>query len=430
MKLLDYIRGLRKGKEAHRLEKESMKDSFLADAMDGYSQVEGNHEERIRKLRMQVSAHSSKRKNSYAVTWSIAACLVIGIGISSYFLFLKKSMTEDMLFIAKEDTPSAVFEPASPPAPAPVSAPTPAVKENTALSAERTDWDSAHEVTVKQTGRKDIIAKSKSAAKTQDVFVEPVSALEESAESMMMQEAKAVVATDTFHSESDNKMRIAKVVANPTQNMIKGKVTNEKGEPIIGASVLYKGTNFGTITDLNGEFSLLKQEGQKKLTAQYIGYESVEIPVDSSRTMLIAMNEDNQTLSEVVVVGYGAQKKKKSITAGNVAAPKGKIDEKSDKKIDEKNGEKIDEQTPEPIIGKRKYQKYLKDSLIRPTDESCKDVKGEVILSFLIDKEGKPQNITVTKGLCESADKEAIRLIKEGPKWTAGKLPVEVKVKF
>ena len=50
MKLLDYIRGLRKGKEAHRLEKESMKDPFLADAMDGYGQVEGNHEQRIGQL--------------------------------------------------------------------------------------------------------------------------------------------------------------------------------------------------------------------------------------------------------------------------------------------------------------------------------------------------------------------------------------------
>ena len=56
MKLLDYIRGLRKGKEAHRLEKESMKDPFLADAMDGYHQVEGDHEEQINKLRMKVNA--------------------------------------------------------------------------------------------------------------------------------------------------------------------------------------------------------------------------------------------------------------------------------------------------------------------------------------------------------------------------------------
>ena len=62
MKLLDYIRGLRKGKEAHRLEKESMKDPFLADAMDGYGQVEGNHELRIGQLRMQVSARATKKR--------------------------------------------------------------------------------------------------------------------------------------------------------------------------------------------------------------------------------------------------------------------------------------------------------------------------------------------------------------------------------
>ena len=105
MKLLDYIRGLRKGKEAHRLEKESMQDPFLADAMDGYNQVEGNHEQRIEKLRMQVSAHSAKKKNTYAITWSIAACLIIGFGISSYFLFLKKSMTDEV-FIAKESVSS------------------------------------------------------------------------------------------------------------------------------------------------------------------------------------------------------------------------------------------------------------------------------------------------------------------------------------
>ncbi len=101
MKLLDYIRGLRKGKEAHRLEKESMKDPFLADAMDGYHQVEGDHDEQINKLRMKVNAHSAKKKNTYAVTWSIAACLIIGIGISSYFLFLKQNVGEDV-FIAKE----------------------------------------------------------------------------------------------------------------------------------------------------------------------------------------------------------------------------------------------------------------------------------------------------------------------------------------
>ena len=391
MKLLDYIRGLRKGKEAHRLEKESMKDPFLADAMDGYSQVEGNHEERIEKLRMQFSAHtvkhtnSSKRKNSYAITWSIAACLVIGIGISTYFLFLKKSMT-DNVFIAKEDIPSAVFEPVTP------------KEEISSLAEAKMKQDSTHEVIVKQVDKKNIVAKSKTTPKPQSVPIAATPVIEEAtgeetAGQAIMLEETIVADTNTSHSEVPE-MKVAKVAA-PNRNLIKGKVTDEKGEPIIGASVAYTGTNTGTITDLNGEFTLKKEEGNQELTAQFIGYEPVEIPVDTSRTMLIAMNEDKQTLDEVVVVGT-----------------------------------KDKYQTPQPVIGKRKYKKYLEENLIRPDDDKCKDVKGEVILVFFVDKEGNPQNITIVHGLCESADKEAVRLVKEGPKWTFGNLPARVTVQF
>ena len=391
MKLLDYIRGLRKGKEAHRLEKESMKDPFLADAMDGYSQVEGNHEERIEKLRMQISAHtakhtnSSKRKNSYAITWSIAACLVIGIGISTYFLFLKKSMT-DNVFIAKEDIPSAVFEPVTP------------KEEISSLAEAKMKQDSTHEVIVKQADKKNIVAKSKTTPKPQSVPIAATPVIEEAtgeetAGQAIMLEETIVADTNTSHSEVPE-MKVAKVAA-PNRNPIKGKVTDEKGEPIIGASVTYTGTNTGTITDLNGEFTLKKEEGNKELTAQFIGYEPVEIPVDTSRTMLIAMNEDKQTLDEVVVVGT-----------------------------------KDKYQTPQPVIGKRKYKKYLEENLIRPDDDKCKDVKGEVVLAFFVDRAGKPQNITVVHGLCESADKEAVRLVKEGPKWTFGNLPARVTVQF
>ena len=391
MKLLDYIRGLRKGKEAHRLEKESMKDPFLADAMDGYSQVEGNHEERIEKLRMQISAHTakhtnfSKGKNSYAITWSIAACLVIGIGISTYFLFLKKSMT-DNVFIAKEDIPSAVFEPVTP------------KEEISSLAEAKMKQDSTHEVIVKQADKKNIVAKSKTPPKPQSVPIAATPVIEEAtgeetAGQAIMLEETIVADTNTSHSEVPE-MKVAKVAA-PNRNLIKGKVTDEKGEPIIGASVAYTGTNTGTITDLNGEFTLKKEEGNQELTAQFIGYEPVEIPVDTSRTMLIAMNEDKQTLDEVVVVGT-----------------------------------KDKYQTPQPVIGKRKYKKYLEENLIRPDDDKCKDVKGEVVLAFFVDRAGKPQNITVVHGLCESADKEAVRLVKEGPKWTFGNLPARVTVQF
>ena len=419
MKLLDYIRGLRKGKEAHRLEKESMQDPFLADAMDGYNQVEGNHEQRIEKLRMQVSAHSAKKKNTYAITWSIAACLIIGFGISSYFLFLKKSMTDEV-FIAEESVSTKLAEPAAPPTPAIPATPTvPATPQKEialATTKVKTDSTPVSEITARQANKKDMIAKIQATSQPQQgVLVATVPVMEEvSEETAALQEVVATM--DTFESESDKKMKLAKVATIlPQNNMIKGRVTDEKGEPLIGASVTYKGTNIGTITNMNGEFSLVKKDDKKRLTAQFIGYDPVEIRVDTSRTMLIAMNENKQTLNEVVVVGYGAKKNKKSTTLGSVV----KVEEQAEKEI-----------TPQPVIGKRSYQKYLKENLVRPADEKCAQVKGKVVLTFLVNKEGRPFYIKVKESLCESADKEAIRLIQEGPDWIYGNKLAEVTVKF
>lgn len=419
MKLLDYIRGLRKGKEAHRLEKESMQAPFLADAMDGYNQVEGNHEQRIEKLRMQVSAHSAKKKNTYAITWSIAACLIIGFGISSYFLFLKKSMTDEV-FIAEESVSTKLAEPAAPLTPAIPATPTvPATPQKEialATTKVKTDSTPVSEITARQANKKDMIAKIQATSQPQQgVLVATVPVMEEvSEETAALQEVVATM--DTFESESDKKMKLAKVATIlPQNNMIKGRVTNEKGEPLIGASVTYKGTNIGTITNMNGEFSLVKKDDKKRLTAQFIGYDPVEIRVDTSRTMLIAMNENKQALNEVVVVGYGAKKNKKSVTAGTVV----KGNEQANKDI-----------TPQPVIGKRKFQKYLKENLVRPTDEKCAQVKGKVVLTFLVNKEGRPFSIKVKESLCESSDKEAIRLIQEGPDWIYGTKLAEVTVHF
>ena len=419
MKLLDYIRGLRKGKEAHRLEKESMQDPFLADAMDGYNQVEGNHEQRIEKLRMQVSAHSAKKKNTYAITWSIAACLIIGFGISSYFLFLKKSMTDEV-FIAEESVSTKLAEPAAPLTPAIPATPTvPATPQKEialATTKVKTDSTPVSEITARQANKKDMIAKIQATSQPQQgVLVATVPVMEEvSEETAALQEVVATM--ETFESESDKKMKLAKVATIlPQNNMIKGRVTNEKGEPLIGASVTYKGTNIGTITNMNGEFSLVKKDDKKRLTAQFIGYDPVEIRVDTSRTMLIAMNENKQALNEVVVVGYGAKKNKKSVTAGTVV----KGNEQANKDI-----------TPQPVIGKRKFQKYLKENLVRPTDEKCAQVKGKVVLTFLVNKEGRPFSIKVKESLCESSDKEAIRLIQEGPDWIYGTKLAEVTVHF
>ena len=102
------------------------------------------------------------------------------------------------------------------------------------------------------------------------------------------------------------------------QNTVTGTVKDASGEPIIGASVLINGTSQGTVTDLDGNFTLSVQPGQK-LTISYIGYQKQE--VSASNNMIITMKDDAaQSLNEVVVIGYGVAKK--SDLTGSVTALK------------------------------------------------------------------------------------------------------------
>lgn len=93
------------------------------------------------------------------------------------------------------------------------------------------------------------------------------------------------------------------------ERSINGKVVDASGEPIIGANVVVKGTTNGTITDIDGNFTL-NVPAECTLQISYIGYNTQEVKVTSSTNNVnIKMVEDTKTLEEVVVVGYGVQKK-------------------------------------------------------------------------------------------------------------------------
>ena len=89
---------------------------------------------------------------------------------------------------------------------------------------------------------------------------------------------------------------------------VTGKVVDTKGEPIIGANVVVKGTTNGTITDFDGNFSI-EAPANAVLQVSYIGYVQQDVPVNNRTSLQIAIKEDTQNLDEVVVVGYGSQKK-------------------------------------------------------------------------------------------------------------------------
>ena len=126
--------------------------------------------------------------------------------------------------------------------------------------------------------------------------------------------------TDCVVTFSNGHIIIKKQASNTTNQQskrVKGIIVDATGMPVIGANVMVKGTTNGTITDMDGRFSL-DVPNDAVLEVSYIGYSSQIIKVGGQNSLNITLKEDTQALDEVVVVGYGVQKRA-SVT-GSVAA--------------------------------------------------------------------------------------------------------------
>ena len=93
------------------------------------------------------------------------------------------------------------------------------------------------------------------------------------------------------------------------QSIVKGTVSDEAGEPVIGATVKVQGSNEGAITDFDGNFSV-KAASDATLNISYVGYQTETVSVGGKSTINVTLKEDNNTLNDVVVIGYGTMKKK------------------------------------------------------------------------------------------------------------------------
>ena len=96
---------------------------------------------------------------------------------------------------------------------------------------------------------------------------------------------------------------------------VTGTVVDANKEPIIGASVLEAGTSNGTVTDLDGQFSMEVSSLQASLTVSYVGMKSSTVSLGGKNTLWVLLKEDTEALDEVVVIGYGVQKKRDVTTA-------------------------------------------------------------------------------------------------------------------
>jgi TonB family protein len=205
-----------------------------------------------------------------------------------------------------------------------------------------------------------------------------------------------------------NSQIVAAVPAPAGMRMVRGRVTDRSsGTALPGVTVTAKGTAVGTSTTADGSFVLLVPKSVETLTFSYIGFKSSEqriSPTDS--TVALALVPDSQPLNEVVVVRREPPPAPMSIGAL-------------------------------PAGGYKAFQEYLEQELEYPEKALKEGKEGTVKLKFVVAADGSLQDIKVVRGLSEECDAEAIRLLKEGPKWYPAIVkgrraarPVEVNVPF
>lgn len=138
----------------------------------------------------------------------------------------------------------------------------------------------------------------------------PISVNVEDADINAVMDAIAKQANVAYVLKSGHQIVLSSVksVQQQGNKKVTGTITDPKGEPIIGANVVVKGSTNGTITDIDGHFSI-EVTPNAILQVSYIGYVAQDVPVGNKNNLVISIHEDTQKLDEVVVVGYGSQKK-------------------------------------------------------------------------------------------------------------------------
>ena len=192
---------------------------------------------------------------------------------------------------------------------------------------------------------------------------------------------------------------------------VAGRVLDENKQPVVGVSVLVRGTTNGTLAGAEGKFSIEAHEGDV-LMFSYVGLQpqSVIVPKNGAKEMDVMLLPDVRSLDEVTVVSYPAQ--------GN-AEPRAEATPSAsgeDELIFE-----IVEEAPEFPGGMRALMEYLAKNIRYPAKAHEANVQGRVITQFTVGKDGAIRDAKVVRSVSPELDAEALRVINAMPNWKPGK---------
>lgn len=204
-------------------------------------------------------------------------------------------------------------------------------------------------------------------------------------------------------------------ITSTVQNSVKGIIIGSDDQlPLPSVTVIEKGTTNATQSNLKGEFTIGNISSRSILVVRYLGYVSQEIPIKDNAELKIELVPDATSLGEVVVTGVAAASPSKKLPFTVSEVEGGSID---GSRLNEEKQNYSTFTIAKPEGGYSKFNRYLKKNLKYPDAARSAKIKGRVTLEFSVSANGQLSDFTIIKGLGYGCNEEAIRLIKEGPKW-------------
>lgn len=379
-----YLNGELDAHAMHQLEKEAQNDPFLMEALEGYEQSATDQQKNVDEVLARLKNRVSNKTNRRIVMWrtiSIAALILVALTIGLW-LYYNQPAINKIVFV---DKTKQVIEQK------------PKVDTDTIVQPNSTNNQIALNNTVNPVkGRINLHKKPSVTTVSQSAVTEMKKDSEPLNEMVVMNYAK--------QRNTDKSTSASAVIPDSAKKEIKGMVRDANG-PLGGVTINIKGSPTSTQTDSHGNFSISAVPNRSVLDITCVGYNRKQVKIKKQDSLIVSMQPINNALAEVMITGYGTQKK--TVVTASVATIK-----------------KDTSQSSQPTL-----KKYLKDNAISPDGKT-----GTVKLSFIVNPDNTLSNFKVIESVSPQTDNAAIALVKNYPGWvkdTTNKPEnIKLKVKF
>jgi len=414
-----YWKGKLSPAEMHAIEKAAMDDPFLADALEGYkgtslADLDSLKERLDKRVGAIVPILNLKRKRFTWVRAAAAIIIIIGVGLLVQQLVFNDKNKNAIATLEKNDKrPESVttkdqvkedtinkdvsIQPGS------VATKS---EQNASISPNARNNAYPNSDTIRKTVVPGDEYKERETQKVAEVNLQAVASADKKDPSIKA-EADGIIVNDTSKS-LNNKILNSPVSIEKTRasrayyendklnevalnNKYNYRVVDAQNNPVPFANVMNTRDNVGTYTDIRGNFNLVSSDSILHVQIRSLGYDAANYKLVPSNVqsgdLVLKEDERKETLLQ-------------------------------NRKVVSSVSRKDSAEIEEPEVGWGNYNMYIANNLQIPEKVRPKNTRGDVELSFDIDKTGQPINIKVTRSSqCKECDEEAIRLLKEGPKW-------------